>query len=74
MPNLTEGRTKVRPRGKDHRALNKVFKFPHVSGPVPVDKRCHRFGGNLIDGPVHFGRVLFCEVAGQNGYVFGTVS
>ena len=63
--------------GPRERITDRSMKFSSsrtFPGQDQLSKRFHGFRGDLVNGPIHFGRVLFGEVAGQAGDVLGVIA
>lgn len=54
--------------------LDEVLQLAHISGPCQAHQGFHRISWDLIDGAIHFLRVLLGEVSGQERYVLRMIA
>src|ERR1700730_1427426 len=59
--------------GKDNRALNEVFQFADIAGPMVTFESGDGLRGNRFDVPVHPARITLGKITHQRGNVFGAL-
>src|SRR5712664_556683 len=59
---------------QDHRALNNIFEFAHIAGPIVIHQKLQRGRGEVAQRLVVFLAIALEEVSEQRGHVFATVA